>query len=59
MKEKNNEAPITGYTKQQFLSSKQFISQRDVLNGLLEDDKLYTQDQVKKMIDDFLKRTVK
>lgn len=48
------------YTKEQFLSSKQFNStQKDVLHALLKDGESYTMDQVKKLVQEFLKKEVK
>lgn len=47
------------YTKQQFLNSKKFTSiQKDVLNALLDDGEKYTNDQVKQIMDDFMRKEV-
>lgn len=47
------------YTKQQFLNSKKFTTiQKDVLKVLLLDEQKYTNDQVKKLIEDFMKKEV-
>ncbi|MDQ0175990.1 hypothetical protein [Bacillus chungangensis] len=49
----------TEYTKQQFLASKKFTTiQKDVLNVLLLDEQKYTNDQVKQIMDDFMKKEV-
>lgn len=48
------------FTKQQFLKAANFSRvERDVLAVILEDDKLYTLDQVQKLLGDFKKRRVK
>lgn len=48
------------YTKQQFLSSKRFTpQQKDVLHALLEEGNAYSDAQVKKLIDDFMKKGAK
>jgi hypothetical protein len=47
------------FTKQQFLESNQYTPiQKDVLQGLLQEQVSYTHDQVKKIIENFAKRTV-
>ena len=56
------EAPAKAFSfsKQQFLKSANFTRiEKDVLSAILEDDKQYTIEQVKKMLEDFKKRTVK
>lgn len=48
------------FVKQQFLSSKQFSSsEKDLLHALLVDGEVYTTDQVKKTIRDFLNKEAK
>lgn len=59
--QKITSAPIitetaTGFTKQQFLSAKQFAGRQDLINALLEDGRQYTTDDVKKMIEEFLSK---
>ncbi|MCW2277734.1 hypothetical protein [Heliophilum fasciatum] len=46
------------FTKEQLLSAKAFAGQRDILNALLEEGKLYTADEVAQMVTDFLSREV-
>lgn len=59
MGEKNRQPGVT-FTKQQFLKSATFTPvQKDVLRTLLRDDETYTLEQVKKMVEDYAKRTVK
>lgn len=43
------------YTKQQILKSKKY-SQKDALTALLRDGQRYTQEEVFKLLDDFLKK---
>ncbi|WP_199900115.1 hypothetical protein [Caldalkalibacillus mannanilyticus] len=47
------------YTKKQYLTSKKYEHQSDLLRALLEDEKTYTVEQVQKKIDDFLKKEAK
>ncbi|WP_438497167.1 hypothetical protein [Paenibacillus sp. IHBB 3054] len=48
------EASVTSYTKEQFLGSAKYSYQdKDVLAALLDQDKLYTADEVQQVIDDF------
>ncbi|MNI11239.1 hypothetical protein D3C73_643770 [compost metagenome] len=52
------QATVT-FSKQQFLESSQFAPlEKDVLSALLEDSEMYTNEQVKQIIDNFSKRTV-
>jgi len=47
------------YSKEQLVSSDKYADKRDILAALLEDDKQYTEQQVKQVIDGYEKRTVK
>ncbi|WP_273483613.1 hypothetical protein [Desulforamulus ruminis] len=56
---KESKAKPAGYTKQQFLASKSFTpQQKDVLNAVLEDGKLYTREEVTRLVEEFAKRKV-
>ena len=46
------------FTKQQVLASKKFTN-KDLINAILEDDRMYTLKEVEKTINDYLKRKVK
>lgn len=46
------------YTKAQILASKKYADMRDVLGAIL-DDKAYTIDEIKKLLDEFMKGKVK
>ncbi|AFQ45159.1 hypothetical protein [Desulfosporosinus meridiei] len=46
------------YSKQQILKSKQYF-RKDLLEALLEEGQKYSHDQVKKILEDFLKREAK
>lgn len=46
------------YSKQQILKSKQYLH-KDLLEALLEEGQKYSHDQVKKILEDFLKREAK
>ena len=47
--------PNEKYTKDQFTNSVIYQPYRDVVAALLDDDEMYTTDQVYKIIQDFLK----
>lgn len=56
-----NEAPAavpTTYTKQQFLTSETFAPHRDVLAAILRECEAYTAAEVKKLLNQFLRRKV-
>ncbi|MCB8816149.1 hypothetical protein [Desulfosporosinus shakirovi] len=56
IKTEKREKPLAKiYSKQQVLRSKQY-SHKDLLDALLEEGQKYTHDQVKKVLEDFLKR---
>lgn len=46
------------FTKEQFLNAKDPIGSLDALYVVLDDDKEYTKEEAKKLLDDFLKRKV-
>ncbi|OAB25895.1 hypothetical protein PMSD_26730 [Paenibacillus macquariensis subsp. defensor] len=48
-----------GYTKSQITESKKFAENQDVLNGLLEDGKAYTIEEVESITKTFLGKEVK
>lgn len=48
-----------GYTKAQITESKRFREHRDILNGILEDGKTYTLDEIDTIINSFLRKEVK
>lgn len=45
---------VLTYSKKQFVNSKKFAKRKDILNALLEDDKMYSIAQVEEIINDFL-----
>ena len=47
------------YTKSQIVESLRFTAQRDILNGLLDNGKTYTIDEVETIINTFLRKEVK
>jgi hypothetical protein len=47
------------FGKQQFLASKQYAQQKDILHAVLEEGKTYTSRQVEKRINDFLLKEAK
>ena len=46
------------FSKQQLVSSKKYAFQRDVLNALLKDGRVYTFDEVDQQLNDFMKGKV-
>lgn len=51
-------APIK-FTKSQILKSARYSARKDALSVLLEEDKLYSHEDVAKILDKFLKKKVK
>ncbi len=47
------------YNKEQLISSKKFMNNKDVLSALLEDDKEYSESKVNEIIENFMKGKVK
>jgi len=56
-KEKPKKKTENKFTKSQVLESKQFTN-KDLINAILEDDRMYTLKEVEKIINDYLKRKV-
>lgn len=50
---------VIKFTKEQLCSSVKYSKYKDILSSQLKDDASYTEEQVKKLIDDFLKGKVK
>ena len=48
------ETPVS-YTKAQIYKAKRYMNQKDIITVMLEEDKIYTFDQVDKLIEQFLK----
>ena len=57
-KEKPKKKTENKFTKSQVLASKKFTN-KDLINAILEDDRMYTLKQVETIINDYLKRKVK
>ncbi|MNV23496.1 hypothetical protein D3C71_1145090 [compost metagenome] len=53
-----NEKAAT-YTKEQILESARFTASRDIIAGLLADDRAYSISEVETTIDEFLRKEVK
>ncbi|BBH19857.1 hypothetical protein Back11_12020 [Paenibacillus baekrokdamisoli] len=47
------------FTKEQVVGSKSYEAQRDVLTALLDNNKLYTHDQITEMLHAFLNKEAK
>lgn len=54
---KEEEKPL--FSKKQLSESGRFSAERDILAALLKDDELYTAEQAKKIIDEYMKGRVK
>ena len=52
-----NTQPV--YSKQQLLTFQRYAVRRDLLEALLKDGESYTHDQVRNLIDDFMKGKVR
>ena len=49
----------TKYTKEQLRASKRYASKKDVIGVILDDDKMYSFDEVDRLIMKFMKGKVK
>lgn len=54
--EKTNQNAV--YQKKEIVSSKKFRNRKDLLNAVLDEDKAYTMEEVKKVIEKFMKGKV-
>ena len=54
----NKSNDITKFSKEQFLQSKRFYENRDILNVILDDDKNYSFDEVEEILKTFLESEV-
>lgn len=45
---------VLKFSKKQFVNSKKFAKRKDILNALLEDNKMYSIKQVEEIINNFL-----
>lgn len=55
---KKTDNNIEKFTKEQFLQSKRYIQDRDILNVLLDDDKKYSFTEVDELLNKFLETEV-
>lgn len=58
-KDKKEVKEIDVFSKEQLISSKKFMNNKDVLSALLEDDKKYSESEVNEIIENFMKGKVK
>jgi len=58
-KKETNVAKTPKFTKEQFLNSTNPIGNLDALFVVLEDNKLYTESEAEKLLNDFLNKEVK
>lgn len=52
-------AKKTSFSKKQLLVSKRYVDQKDLINVLLADDKIYSFEEVDSLINKFMKGKVK
>jgi len=52
---KKQEAEVAVYTKEQIVSAKRYMHNKDVVNVVLKDDQKYTLDEVDDLIEKFKK----
>lgn len=52
--EKVKTVDVLTFSKKQFVTSRRFAKQKDLVNALLEDDKMYSIKQVEDIINNFL-----
>lgn len=57
-KTENKSNDITKFSKEQFLQSKRFYENRDILDVILDDDKNYSFDEVEEILKTFLESEV-
>lgn len=57
--QQSKEVATFKFSKQQLVSSKKYAFQRDVLNALLKDGRVYTFDEVDQQLNGFMKGKVK
>lgn len=57
--EKVQEITKIGYSKEQILKSKRYANRKDILTVVLEEDKIYSYEEIEKEIDNFMKKEVK
>lgn len=58
-KKEKNKTQKTIFTKQQWLDSKKFLAHQDVLSSVLQEDSVYSNEQVENLIEKFMKGQVK
>lgn len=58
-KDKKEIKEVDVFSKEQLISSKKFMNNKDVLSALLEDDKKYSISEVNEIIENFMKGKVK
>ncbi len=57
--EKVQEIAKLGYFKEQILKSKKYANRKDILAVVLEDNKIYSHEEIEKEIEKFMKKEVK
>ncbi len=55
---KKESVDITRFSKEQFLQTKKYIEDKDILGVLLDDDKMYSFEEVDQILKEFLESEV-
>lgn len=59
MEKEKTEKQNTKFSKEQILSSKQYVARKDLLEAILEDGKAFSKQEIEQKIQQFMKGTVK
>lgn len=59
MEKEKIEKQNTKFSKEQILSSKQYVGRKDLLEAILEDGKAFSKQEIEQKIQQFMKGTVK
>lgn len=59
MATKNKEVVVQKYSKKQLISSKRYNGEEDIINAVLQDNKLYSIEETDALVENFMKGKVK
>ena len=57
--EKNTEEQALKYNKESLMNSRRYADSRDILEVVLEDQKMYTLDDTDKLISNFMRKEIR
>lgn len=55
---KKTSEDISKFSKEQFLMAKKYINYKDIISTILDDDKMYSFDEVDRILKEFLESEV-